>query len=81
MKKNIEEIYLLDYLIEYFPKDISVGNVNSMNENYLLSFAELNKHYTQMGNFDKANYYKTLSLKIAIAAEQQEMYNVLFNSN
>lgn len=78
LKKNIEELFLLDYIKEYFPIDISVGNVNSMNGNYLIPFATLSKHYFIAGDTTKANYCKDQALKVATASERLEEFETYF---
>jgi hypothetical protein len=70
LKKNVEQLFLLDYIKEYFPSDISVGNVNSMNGNYLIPFATLSQHYFAVGDVAKANYYKDQAFKVAKASER-----------
>lgn len=77
--KHVEQGFLLDYLSEYFPaNDISVGNVNSMNGNYLFPFAELSQYYRRTGNTEKAEYYKALALKVSTVAEILNEYKTCF---
>ncbi|HRJ39558.1 MAG TPA: hypothetical protein PK798_12280 [Flavobacteriales bacterium] len=77
--QNVEQVFLLDYLKEYFSiNDISVGNVNSMNGNYLYSFATLSHHYYSIGNTVKADYYKKLALKVATEGEILNKYKTYF---
>lgn len=77
--QNVEQVFLLDYLKEYFSiNDISVGNVNSMNGNYLFPFATLSKYYHSIGNTSKADYYKKLSLKVATDGEILDKYETYF---
>ena len=77
--KNVEELFLLDYLNEYFPiNDLSIGNVNSMNGNYLIPFATLSQYYYSVGNTAKADKYKNLALKVATAAEIMDVYEKYF---
>lgn len=78
LKNNIEELFLLDYIKEYFPIDLSVGNVNSMNGNYLPAFAELSRYYANINNNTKADYYQALALKVAKAAERMGEYETYF---
>jgi hypothetical protein len=79
LEKNVEH-FLLDYLTEYFSiNDISVGNVISMNGNYLFPFATLSKHYFNIGNILKANYYKELALKVATDSEYIDEYKKYFS--
>lgn len=76
---NVEQVFLLDYLKEYFSiNDISIGNVRSMNGNYLFPFAALNQHYLASGNSSKADYYKNLALKLATDAEIIDVYRAFF---
>lgn len=82
LEKNVEQLFLLDYLTEYFPvNDISVGNVNSMNGNYLFPFAALSKHYYKTGNTTKAGYYKNWALKVATAGGILDEYKIFFPGN
>ncbi|MES2760802.1 MAG: hypothetical protein V4677_01295 [Bacteroidota bacterium] len=77
--KNIEQLFLLDYLKEYFSiNDISVGNVNSMNGNYLFPFATLSQYNYRIGNTAKADYYKKLALKVATDGEMLDKYETYF---
>jgi len=77
--QNVEQFFLLDYLNEYFSiNDISVGNVNSMNGNYLFPFATLSKHYYSIGNIVKADHYKDLALKVATNGEILDQYKTYF---
>jgi hypothetical protein len=79
LELNVEQLFLLDYLSEYFAiNDISVGNVNSMNGNYLFPFATLSKHYYSVGNIAKADYYKELALKVATNGEILDQYKTYF---
>ena len=77
--QNVEQVFLLDYLKEYFSiNDISVGNVNSMNGNYLFPFAELSHYYYRIGNISNADYYKKLALKVATDGEILDKYETYF---
>lgn len=79
LELNVEQLFLLDYLSEYFAiNDISVGNVNSMNGNYLFPFATLSKHYYSVGNIAKADYYKNLALKVATNGDILDQYKTYF---
>lgn len=79
LEKNVEQLFLLDYLKEYCPiDDISVGNVNSMNGNYFFPFSTLSKHYYNMGNTIKADYYKNSALKVATDGEILDQYKTYF---
>lgn len=78
--KNVEELFLLDYLKEYFViNDLSVGNVNSMNGNYLMPFANLSKYYYNKRNYIKADYYKNLAFKVATCAEIIDEFEIYFS--
>lgn len=78
LKRNVDQLFLIDYIKEYFVTDISVGNVNSMNGNYLIPFATLSEQYLKEGNIVKANYYKDLALKVATASDRLEEYETYF---
>lgn len=81
LKTNIEQLFLLDYLKVYFPFDISIGNVKSMNGNYLIPFATISQHYFVNGNKLKANYYKDLAWKVAVESERCGEFNNYFSGN
>lgn len=79
LQKNIEQVFLLDYLQEYFSiSDISVGNVYSMNGNYLFPFAALSQYYLHLGNIQMSNYYQRLALKVATQGDILDKYEALF---
>ncbi|MCW3084735.1 MAG: hypothetical protein JWP12_2101 [Bacteroidetes bacterium] len=78
--KNVENVYLLDYLKEYFPKDISWGNVHSMNGNYLLPFAALSRYYELSGDATKAADYKERARKVAADADRLTDFETIFNA-
>lgn len=80
LKKNVEQLYATDYLKVYFPHDISFGNVNSMNENYILPFSTLSEYYSLANDSSKADYYKDLALKIATAADRMDLFERYFNT-
>lgn len=81
LKMNIEQNYAIDYLKVYFPHDISFGNVNSMNENYILPFSELSNYYALDGDNIKADYYKDLALKVAEAADRMDLFKEYFKTD
>lgn len=77
--QNVEQIFLLDYLKEYFSiSDISAGNVKSINGNYLFPFAALSQYYYRSGNTTKADHYKKLALKVATDGEILDKYETFF---
>jgi hypothetical protein len=79
LELNVEQLFLLDYLSEYFAiNDISVGNVNSMKGNYLFPFATLSQHYYSVGKIAKADYYKNLALKVATNGDIFDQYKSYF---
>lgn len=81
LKENIENKMLLDYLIEYFPRDISIGNVQSINGNYLIPFAQLNKYYNQEGNNERADFFQKTAYKIAVLADLKKEFDLLFSTH
>jgi hypothetical protein len=64
LKRNLEELYLLDYLTVYLPHDISVEMMHRFNENYLPALKLLQEHYQAAGNTEKAKHYQDLGLQI-----------------
>jgi hypothetical protein len=81
LKENIEHKMLLDYLIEYFPTDISIGNVQSINGNYLIPFAQLFNYYKLQGNNNQAEFYKSTAYKIAVLADIKNQFDILFTTH
>jgi hypothetical protein len=65
VKKNVEQNFLLDYLQIDFSVDESKGMVNWCNQNYVLPFVSLYKHYRMSGEDSKAEKLKTRIEKIA----------------
>lgn len=81
LRTNIEEHYAMDYLRVYFPNDISIGNVHSMNENYIQPMGALYTYYLKANNPTKAEYYKKLAQHLAVEADRQDLYNTYFSNN
>lgn len=81
LKENIEHKMLLDYLIEYFPTDISIGNVQSINGNYLIPFAQLFNYYKLQGNNNQAEFYISTAYKIAVLADIKNQFDLLFTTH
>jgi len=78
LKFNIEHLYALDYLRVYFPIDISIDNMHSMNGNYLPALAALSADYRKSGNTIQADYYQNLAQTIATAANLREEFEAYF---
>lgn len=81
LKNNVEQLYALDYIKIYFPKDISFENVKSMNGNYLIPFSVLSKHYKITGDVLKAEYYKKICKNIAAESGRIGEYNEIFKED
>ena len=58
----------------YFPIDISIDNMHSMNGNYLSAFAALSADYRKSGNTHLPSIIRTLRLTIATAANLREEF-------
>ncbi|RYD55532.1 MAG: hypothetical protein EOP56_15575 [Sphingobacteriales bacterium] len=50
MKKNIEQLYALDYLDKHFSPDISADLVKQINMNYIIPMLKLYEHYKLSGD-------------------------------
>jgi len=75
---NYENKFLLDYLDINLSHDLSQNLVNQNNVNYLPSFLILHDYYKEQNDWEKANYIKVLSLKIADTANKgQELRDYL----
>lgn len=81
LKNNVEQLYALDYIKIYFPKDISFENVKSMNGNYLLPFSVLSKHYKVTGDLLKAEHYKKICKDVAAESGRVGEYNEIFKED
>jgi len=67
---NYEQYFLLDYLKTDLNYDLSQEIVNQTNVNYLPAFLILHDYYQDNKEWNKANQIKSLSLRIADAAEK-----------
>jgi hypothetical protein len=65
-KKNVEEVFALDYLENNFGYDISKDAADCFNQNYLPTFVALYQHYKTKGDGKKMQWYKH---KIEVLAE------------
>lgn len=79
--QNVEQNFLLDYIQEYFPlNDISIGNVESINGNYVYPFAQISNYYRSQGNNSKSEYYKKLAYKLASKSDYKINLDALFDA-
>jgi hypothetical protein len=62
LKRNYEELYMLDYLRKYLPHDISEGNVKQFNLNYIPSLAALCAFYAE--DEQKREHFRHIARKI-----------------
>lgn len=74
LRKNVEEIYALDYITLYLYNDISLGNVHSINGNYFAPFSLLSTYYQGLGNTEKHLYYKQMAQKVALESDEYYKY-------
>jgi len=55
IRKNYEQVFLLDYIKAPLLSDVSQSIVNRSNLNYIPAFLQLYDHYKLSGDNDKAN--------------------------
>jgi hypothetical protein len=68
-KKNVEEVFALDYLENNFGYDISKEAADCFNQNYLPTFVALYQYYKTKGDSKKMQWYKH---KIEVLADGRE---------
>lgn len=78
---NYEQHFLLDYLTTPLYYDISQDIVHQTNVNYLPAFLILHDYYQENNEWDKATQIKSLSLKIADAAQKGDDLRAYLDNN
>jgi hypothetical protein len=75
IKKNLEDIFKLDYLNEDVKNELHISKpiVDNLNLNYIPSFMELSKMYFAQSDFNKANYWKDKAKLLAKRVNDQEL--------
>ncbi len=72
IRKNVEQVYALDYLDKSFYTEISPDIVKIINGNYLVPLLTLYDHYKLAGDISKSDWVKTKILLIAKGTEHEE---------
>ena len=72
-KKNLEEKYYIEYLLKNFQSHKEDDMIkSSMNVTYLPSLFKLKKHYEEINDVEKSNYYLKFINKIADESGRRE---------
>lgn len=72
LKKNIEQLYALDYIDKPFYNDIAAEQVKSVNSNYLVPMIKLYQHYKTSGDLAKQKWMKEKLILISKDSDQEE---------
>lgn len=80
LRKNLEQVYLMDDLKVYLPHDISEGNVHFFNLNYMPALAVLSADYAKAGDRVKALCYEELACKVATDAGSMDVFENYFGN-
>lgn len=78
LRRNVEKRFLLDYLQIDFANDMSLSVVDHTNFNYILPFVNLYDHYVLASESEKATWIKSLAMKVAKRAGQEEKIKTQF---
>lgn len=79
MRRNYEQNYSLDYLLNTFYLDKSEWLVKQVNQNYLVSMFKLYSHYHECGDMQKKEWIKAYIVEIAKGTESEEKVKELLN--
>jgi hypothetical protein len=71
IRKNMEQVYKLDYLETNFTKDISQHYIECLNANYVVPMITLYKEYHLSGEKEKANQIKKRILQLSEFCEDK----------
>lgn len=71
IKKNIEQVYAMDYIEKSFYKDISETYTQSTHFNYVIPLVKLYSHYLLAGETQNAQKIKKLVLSIVKGREEE----------
>jgi hypothetical protein len=78
LKKNIEQLYALDYIDKLFFKDISIYYTKQTQANYIVPMIKLYDHYKESGDTQKMYWIKNKILAVAKdRPEEKETINYL----
>jgi len=72
LKKNIEQLFALDYLDRPFYEEISSSWVKQINRNYIVPMIKLYQHYTDAGDLQKGAWIKEKLILVSKGTEDEE---------
>jgi hypothetical protein len=72
LKKNVEQLYALDYLDKAFYDEISAARVKEINRNYIVPMLKLYEHYTESGDLQRKNWIREKLILISKDTEDED---------
>ena len=72
LKKNMEQLFALDYLDRQFYDEISTSWVKEINRNYIVPMIKLYQHYTDSGEGQKKAWIKEKLILVSQGTEDEE---------
>ncbi|MCF8371884.1 MAG: hypothetical protein K9H64_09690 [Bacteroidales bacterium] len=78
LRRNVEKRFMMDYLQIDFANDMSLSVVDHTNFNYILPFLNLYDHYVLADESEKAEWIKSLAMKVGERAGQEEKIKAQF---
>lgn len=72
LRKNFEQLYVLDYIDKSFAPDISGDIVSIVHQNYLIPMIKLYDHYKAVGDLQRTLWIKQKALFIAKNSPQEK---------
>jgi hypothetical protein len=72
LRRNVENLFALDYLDKEFYEDYASLKVKDVNRNYLVPFLKLYQHYKDAGELQKQNWIKEKLILISKGTEEEE---------
>ena len=72
LKKNMEQLFALDYLDKAFYQEISIGRLKEINRNYVVPMLKLYQHYTEAGDVQRQNWIKAKLILVSKDTEEEE---------
>jgi hypothetical protein len=72
LKKNVEQLYALDYLDKAFYTEISIDRTKQINQNYIVPMLKLYEHYKMAGDIQKLQWIKEKLIFISKGADDEK---------
>lgn len=72
LKKNVEQLFALDYMDKGFYEEISAERVKDVNRNYIVPMLKLYQHYNESGDLQKKSWIKEKLILISKGTEDEE---------